>query len=122
MKPKLVLSLALPLAALISSSASAEVLSGQVNTIGPGQVYLRISPTTVAKIPTDSATFRRHGERVAPAKLLVGQHVVVEYSPVHGLQQYYHTSSVLEGSGTVFDPNDTSSLDGDGDLYQPVEP
>lgn len=118
---------ALLLLLTLTSPVLADTLTGQVTQVDTREVYVRISPTTVAKVPWDSASFRVHGEAVRPESLLVGQHVVVDYTPIHGFQRYYHTSSDLEGSRTIFiisdaNPDDTSSVDWDGDLYQPVEP
>lgn len=110
-----------------TSPVLADLLRGQVTQVGAREVYVRISPTTVAKVPLEAAQFRVQGETVRPESLLVGQHVVVDDTPLHGFQRYYHTSSDLEGSRTVFiisdaDPDDTSSVDWDGDFYLPVEP
>lgn len=110
-----------------TSPVLADLLRGQVTQVDAREVYVRISPTTVAKVPLEAAQFRVQGETVRPESLLVGQHVVVDYTPLHGFQRYYHTSSDLEGSRTVFiisdaDPDDTSSVDWDGDFYLPVEP
>ncbi len=120
------LSPALALSLAFTSPGLADILTGQVTQVEAQEVYVRIGPTTVAKVPLASAKFRVHGEPVHPESLLVGQHVVVDYTPIHGFQRYYHTSSDLEGSRTVFiisdaSPDDTSSVDWDGDFYQPVE-
>lgn len=108
-----------------SLPCQADTLSGRVHQIDSQEVFVQINDSTTVKVPVKDAVFRVHGEPVQAGSLLVGQHIVVDYTPLHGFQQYYHTSSDLEGSKTVFilsdSPDDISVVELDGDLYRPVE-
>ncbi len=112
---------------VLSQAVLAENLRGQVYRITSEEVILQVSPSTLAKVPVENAVFRLHGEEVRADRLIVGQHVQVDCQPRHGFQRYYHTSSDLEGSQTVFiltdaHPDDLSVVEWDGDLYRPIDP
>ena len=124
---KLFLSFSLLLTLAPTVPCYAETVSGQVYQVDSKDIFVKINASTTVRVPVQGALFRVHGETVPPDRLLFGQHVLVDYTPLHGFQRYYHTSSDLEGSKTVFilsdiNPDDLSVVEWDGDLYRPVEP
>jgi hypothetical protein len=118
------------MAALVTSLAlvgpvSADILAGEVYQVGPGDVYIRMADSTVARVPRETASFQQNGVRVPVSQLAVGQQVVAEYTPVYGFQRFYHTSSEAESPKTVYiirdlSPDDISGLERvewDGRVY-----
>lgn len=110
-------------AVALAGPASADILTGEVYEITPGDVYIRMADSTVARVPLETAHFKVNGSIVPSTSLVVGQSVVADYAPVYGFQRFYHTSSEADGVKTVYiiqdiAPDDISTLEWDGRVYR----
>jgi hypothetical protein len=113
-------------AALLGGPASADILTGEVYQVGPGDVYIKMADSTVARVPMETAKFTVDGVLVPGKQLSMGQQVVADYTPVYGFQRFYHTSEGVESPTTVYiirdlSPDDISVMERvewDGRVYR----
>ena len=94
-------------AAALMTSASADILRGEVYQVTNDDVYVRMDDSTVARIPIETANFYVNEVASPAARLRTGQNVTVDYVPIYGFQRFYQT-----------DDTDVDLAEGDTIIYE----